>query len=321
MPPSPCRLRIYDTPQEVLDIVTSSGRAHASDHGSASATAVHPPIPPAQLQGDSFPPALRLHEGELIYDYTWFPGMIVSDPASCCFATASRGRPIHLWDACSGELRCSYRLYDAADEPTAAYCIAFSPDGSQLWAGERHAINIFDVSRPGRDYRTLVTHKKGREGQPGIISCMAFQPYGSGMMAAGSYGGAAALYDSNTMDMICVLEGHAGGITQASPMHAPCVWGHMNPCDCIRPLSALCLCGKINQKLPMPVDARNGIPCAMFRLPLLLLPAGPIFGRWQLSVHGGSQGQRAHVLGRAALLGGCVHNGACEREYKPADSV
>ena len=52
--------------------------------------------------GDSFGPALRIEEGELIYDYAWFPCMSAADPASCCFASTSRAHPVHLWDACTG---------------------------------------------------------------------------------------------------------------------------------------------------------------------------------------------------------------------------
>jgi hypothetical protein len=43
-----------------------------------------------------------------------------------------QGIPIHLWDAVTGELRCSYRGYDDADEPTPAFSLAFSPDGARL---------------------------------------------------------------------------------------------------------------------------------------------------------------------------------------------
>lgn len=49
---------------------------------------------------------------------------------------------------------------------------------------------------------------------PGIISCLAPNPDRSGMLAAGSYSGAAALVDPRTRELLCLLEGgHAGGIT------------------------------------------------------------------------------------------------------------
>ena len=42
---------------------------------------------------------------------------------------------MHLWDACGGTLRCSYRGYNEADEVTAAYSLAFTPDGARIYAG------------------------------------------------------------------------------------------------------------------------------------------------------------------------------------------
>jgi hypothetical protein len=81
-----------------------------------------------------------------------------------------QAHPIHMWDACTGELRCSYRAYDAADEITAATSLAFSLDGAHLYGGFNKAIRIWDTSRPGRDYWELVTHQKKSDGLPGAIS-------------------------------------------------------------------------------------------------------------------------------------------------------
>jgi hypothetical protein len=61
-------------------------------------------------------------------------------------------------------LRASYRGYDEADEVTAAYSLAFSPDGSRVLAGYSKCIRVFDVGRPGRDCSRIVTHKKKQEG-------------------------------------------------------------------------------------------------------------------------------------------------------------
>ena len=85
------------------------------------------------------------------------------------FIVHLQAHPIHLWDACTGDLRCTYRAYDAADEVTAATSLAFSRDGSQLYGGFSKAIRIWDTSRPGRDYREVVTHQKKAEGLPGNI--------------------------------------------------------------------------------------------------------------------------------------------------------
>lgn len=120
---SRCRLRVYDVPPEAI---STCGLAS----GAADAAAQQQRQREQQGQKpepDPFWPALRVAAGELIYDFDWFAAMSASDPGSCCFAVATRGHPVHLWDACSGQLRCSYRPYNAVDEPTAAYSLAFSP--------------------------------------------------------------------------------------------------------------------------------------------------------------------------------------------------
>ena len=46
-----------------------------------------------------------------------------------------QAHPIHLFDACSGAMRCTYRAYDAVDEITAAHCVTFNSDGTKVYAG------------------------------------------------------------------------------------------------------------------------------------------------------------------------------------------
>jgi len=125
-------VRIYDLPQDALDCAAQEG-------GGGEAQ------PPGQ---DSFDAALTVHAGETCYDFAWYPGMVATDAASCCFSTSARAHPIHLWDACTGALRCTYRAYDAADEITAAYSLAFSPDAATLWAGYNKTLRVFNVNRP-----------------------------------------------------------------------------------------------------------------------------------------------------------------------------
>ena len=48
-----------------------------------------------------------------------------------------QAHPVHLWDAVTGELRCSYLGYDDKDEVTAAFSVAFSADGSQVCKSAR----------------------------------------------------------------------------------------------------------------------------------------------------------------------------------------
>lgn len=191
-------LRIFDLPAE----------AYSGELKSQSATELHDDTT------DSFAAALQVQEGELVYDYAWYSCMHTSDPVSCCFVTTSRAHPIHLWDACSGSLRCVYRAYDAADEITAAYSLAFDRQGSRIWAGYNKAIRVFDLSRPGRDCQTITTFQKGQDGQPGIISCLDFSPDDPNLVAAGSYSSVAAVYDAASGSAAYILSGHKGGLTQ-----------------------------------------------------------------------------------------------------------
>ena len=186
--------RIYDLPPDAMEAPIISDN-----------------LPPS---GDSFPPALRIQEGETVYDMCWFPGMQASDPASCCFAATSRAHPIHLHDACSGLLRCTYRGYNEVDEVTAAFSLGFSPDGQRLLAGYQKSLLCFDVTRPGREYETVSTYvKRRRDCLPGMISCIAYSPLGD-MVAAGSYSSSIAIYDPRTWEMLFLLQGHKGGLTQ-----------------------------------------------------------------------------------------------------------
>ncbi|KAL3256814.1 hypothetical protein MRX96_017104 [Rhipicephalus microplus] len=95
-------------------------------------------------------PVVKCSESGLIYDYAWFPGMNSNDPATCCFASTSTRNPIHLWDAYTGELRCSYRPYNHLDEPVAAHSIGFDNFGEKLYCGFDKMVRVFNVDRPGK---------------------------------------------------------------------------------------------------------------------------------------------------------------------------
>ena len=79
----------------------------------------------------------------------------------------AQAHPVHLWDAVTGELRCSYLGFDDKDEVSAAFSVAFSADGSQLVAGGNKLLRLFDVGKPGRECYIIKTHSKKHPGQPG----------------------------------------------------------------------------------------------------------------------------------------------------------
>lgn len=165
------------------------------------------------IDEDSYDASLIVKEGESVYDYCWYPYMTASDPVSCVFATTTRDHPIHLWDATSGLLRCTYRAYDAVDEITAAISIAFNPAGTKIFAGYNKSIRVFDIHRPGRDFAQYSTIQGNKEGQTGIISAVAFSPTHTGMLATGSYSQTTAIYREDNMELLYVLHGQEGGIT------------------------------------------------------------------------------------------------------------
>lgn len=162
---------------------------------------------------DSYEASLVVREGESVYDFCWFPYMSASDPASCVFASTTRDHPIHLWDASTGLLRCTYRAYDAVDEITAAFSVAFNPAGTKIFAGYNKSVRVFDVHRPGRDFKKYSTIQGNKEGQAGIISAIAFSPTHTGMLATGSYSQTSAIYREDNMELLYVLHGQEGGIT------------------------------------------------------------------------------------------------------------
>ncbi|KAL3696347.1 hypothetical protein R1sor_010423 [Riccia sorocarpa] len=163
---------------------------------------------------DSFQSSLMIQEGEAVYDFCWYPNMAATDTSTCVFATSCRDHPVHVWDATTGMLRCTYRAYDQMDEITAAHSIVFSPDGSKLFCGYNKTIRVFDTSRPGREFTQHSTLTSAKDGQTGIISCLAVRSDDGGLLAAGSFNRTAALYDGKSLEQLFVLHGQQGGLTQ-----------------------------------------------------------------------------------------------------------
>lgn len=157
-------------------------------------------------------PVLKMAEGETIYDYCWFPKMSSMDPDTCFIASSSRDNPVHIWDAFYGDLRASFRPYNHLDELTAAHSLCFSPDGSQLYCGFDKIVRVFHTERPGRECEERPTMVK-KQGQTGIISCIAFSPCQS-MYACGSYSRSVGIYSCEDGSLLALLPTrHHGGLT------------------------------------------------------------------------------------------------------------
>ncbi|MPC15443.1 Telomerase Cajal body protein 1 [Portunus trituberculatus] len=154
-------------------------------------------------------PAVIVREKEIVYDYCWYPLMRSDLPSSCCFATTCKDHPIHLWDAWDGSLICSYNPYNHLDEMVAAYSVEFNVDGSRLVTGFNKCLRAFYTQRPGRVFDQIEA-----KNQPGIISCMSFNPQLPSVFAAGSYLGSIGLYNLERNNLFCRMEGNIGGVTQ-----------------------------------------------------------------------------------------------------------
>ncbi|KAF9134604.1 Telomerase Cajal body protein 1 [Mortierella sp. GBA39] len=152
-------------------------------------------------------PGVLIREGEVIYDICWYPGMNSADPATCCILSSSRDHPVHLWDAFTGELRCSYTLVDHCEVNFAPNALCFNLDGSKIYCGSNNMIQIFDTTRPGKDCqkKPTVPTRKSKKGQKGVISCLAFNPDHSDLYAAGSFLKSIGLYDSRAEELLLLL--------------------------------------------------------------------------------------------------------------------
>ncbi|KAF9346738.1 Telomerase Cajal body protein 1 [Mortierella sp. AD094] len=162
-----------------------------------------------------------IKEGEVVYDMCWYPAMNSQDPATCCVLSSSRDHPVHLWDAFTGELRCSYTIVDHCEVNVAPNALCFNLDGSKIYCGSNNMIQIFDTTRPGRDSykRPTVPTRKSRKGQKGVISCLAFNPDHSDLYAAGSYLKTIGLYDSRAEELLLLLR-DKGSHKQQPESHA-----------------------------------------------------------------------------------------------------
>ncbi|KIH57088.1 WD domain, G-beta repeat protein [Ancylostoma duodenale] len=96
--------------------------------------------------------ALKIPLGDPIYDAAW----LFSGNGRQFLATTAKHHPIHLWDECGARFS-SYRGINHLDELSAAYSVAFSNDGEQLYGGYDSFIRIWDTSRPGRQHTSIKT--------------------------------------------------------------------------------------------------------------------------------------------------------------------
>ena len=204
-------VRVFDVPEAALTCEPEAPQRRENDSGRGAFDAVTTPaasLPASFALADSLVAALRVRPGEGCHDAAWWPGASSAQPHTLVFATTSRSLPLHVWSAIDGALRCSFVAYDAADAPTSAACLAFSPDGGSLLGGYSKAVLAFDVARPGRDaaWRAPVS---------GLVLSLAASPDAT-LFAAGCSSSRVVLLDARCAGSpVAELGGHGGGVTHA----------------------------------------------------------------------------------------------------------
>lgn len=144
---------------------------------------------------------------------------------ACSWAASGHEGPIHLWDAFSGDLRCSYRGYNSVDELEAAISVTFSADGQNIFCGYKKNVKIFSTGRPGREYFEYpVTHPAScltaSLAQPGVVAIgtltsLLYEAGTDYFVASGTWKNTIELVSQSdgTFRHLCKLTGHKGGIT------------------------------------------------------------------------------------------------------------
>ena len=163
---------------------------------------------------------------------------------------------------------------------TAAFSVAFSADGAQLFGGYRNSVRIFDVGRPGRDYQEVnVLGRKGCREVGGMVStihCLA----DSSLYAIGSFSTKVGLYDrKQRRGLVALLQGHRGGVTQVCRIVGGCCEIFATCCHYGHGVTH----NELQQQRVMTLDAMGDAPVdAPFRRPSFNALFNRLFGMHQL---------------------------------------
>jgi len=148
-----------------------------------------------------------IKETEYIYNFAWCT-------KSSRIVATGRYQPVHLWQLGEeGErtpsIAATYKCINQLDELSHAFSVALSQDGQRLFCGLKGEVREFLVDRPGRE---SIQHKLK---QGGIISTIALHP-ALPVYAAGCYNRSTGLYSTDSGQLLCLLTGQRGGVTQVN---------------------------------------------------------------------------------------------------------
>eukprot|EP00527_Entomoneis_sp_CCMP2396_P002700 CAMPEP_0198142150 /NCGR_PEP_ID=MMETSP1443-20131203/5035_1 /TAXON_ID=186043 /ORGANISM="Entomoneis sp., Strain CCMP2396" /LENGTH=382 /DNA_ID=CAMNT_0043805107 /DNA_START=33 /DNA_END=1178 /DNA_ORIENTATION=- len=164
--------------------------------------------------------ALTAQGGDTVRSYCWYPFMNSTNPETCCFLATCRDQPVHLFDAYTGNIRATYRPFNALDEMESPTVVGFSRDGSRIFTGgfkTDRFIHVFDLSVPGRESTILRFGKTRRssDGQKGLVSSFATSPDGR-VFCVGTYApGSIYVYDERS-----------GAQPSGTILNGVCIVGH-----------------------------------------------------------------------------------------------
>lgn len=154
-------------------------------------------------------PYSTLASAEPTYATAIYPFFSLQDPSTTLFLSSVRDHPIRLTSALAPVSLATYSLVSPTTEAFITPHSMIYPSslgGTHFLTGSDSLICLFDVSRSGNDgpvswMPTIPSKRKqivgGGVGMKGIISAMAVDPIGDGILAAGTFTRQVGLYDSN----------------------------------------------------------------------------------------------------------------------------
>ncbi|KAF7716761.1 Uncharacterized protein PECH_008797 [Penicillium ucsense] len=168
--------------------------------------------PPDLLEGTSphrLSPYSTLPSAEPTYAATFYPFYNLQDPSTTLFLSSVRDHPIRLASTLAPTSVATYSLVNPTTEAfITPHSMIFpaSMGGTHFLAGSDSMICLFDVSRPGTSgpvswMPTIPSKRKqivgGGIGMKGIVSALASNPSGDGILAAGTFTRHVGLYSAN----------------------------------------------------------------------------------------------------------------------------
>lgn len=113
------------------------------------------------------------------------------------------------------KLKCAYSAYDQFDEVCGPNSVAYSVDGTRIYAGLTSSVQVFETDRPGRAVHSFNTNpsRKSTDGIKGLVSTISISRAQPSLYALGFFTSMVAFY-TETSDTPCgILKVPGGGVS------------------------------------------------------------------------------------------------------------